>query len=84
MSMLDEIEKFMSSAETSINFRTINLGGKLLYVEGIKSVVCFGVEEMQFQLKKSLLTIGGTNLKMKYLDKSTCVIEGNIVSVVNK
>ena len=82
--MLQEIEKFMQSADTSACFRIINLGGNSLYVEGIKNVVCFGEEEMQFQLKKRLLVVSGNNLKIKYLDKTTCVINGEICSVVTK
>ena len=84
MGMLDEIEKLMAGVGTSANYRLINLGGKYLYVEGIKSVVSFGVEEMQFQLKKCLLVVAGKNLKVKYLDKSTSIIEGEIFSCTTK
>lgn len=81
MGMLDEIEKFMLSADSSINYRILNLGGKSVYVEGIKSVVSFGENEMLFQLKKSLLKIQGQALKVKYLDKTTSVIVGDIKRV---
>lgn len=84
MSMLDEIDKFMTKTDTSINFRIINLGGKCLYIEGIKSVISFGTEEMNFQMKKCMLVVIGEELKIKYLDKNTCVIEGKIVSVGEK
>ena len=82
MSLMDEIEKFMSGSMASVNYRTINLGGRVLYIEGIRSVVSFGVDEMQFQLKKGLLTVNGDNLTVKYLDKTTCTLEGDIKSVV--
>ena len=78
MSVLDEIERFMTSAELSINYRVLNLGGKSVYVEGIKSVVSFSENEMRFQLKKTLLIIEGQGLGIKYLDKTTCVISGEI------
>ncbi len=84
MSMLDEIEKFMLSTGTSINYRIVNLGGKSVYIEGIKSVLNFGVDEMTFQLKNKVLEISGANLVIKYLDKSSCVINGEINSVVTK
>ena len=84
MNMLCEIEKLMGQAGASINYRIINLGGTSLYVEGIKSVVSFGEKEMQFQLKKCLLVVAGNELKVKYLDKTTCVIVGSISSVVTK
>lgn len=78
MSVLDEIEKFMVSADMSINFRVLNLGGKSVYIEGIKSVVSFDENEMRFQLKKELLIVAGAGLSIAYLDKSTCVISGEI------
>lgn len=81
MSMIAEIEKLMNSVNLSADYRIINLGGKSLYIEGIKSVISFGEEEMRFQLKKSLLIISGQNLKVKYLDKTTCILEGVITAV---
>ena len=84
MNMLQEIENLMQSVGSSYNYRIINLGGNSLYVEGIKSVVSFGQTEMQFQLKKKLLLVAGEELKVKYLDKSTCVLEGYFYSVVVK
>ena len=74
----------MGSAGASANYRIVNLGGTSLYIEGIKTVVSFGSEEMQFQLKKQLLVVSGTDLKVKYLDKTTCVMTGEISSVVVK
>ena len=81
MSMMDEIEKLMGEIGSSANYRIINLGGNSLYVEGIKSVVFFAEEEMRFQLKKQMLSVKGNQLKIKYLDKSTCVVIGNIIAV---
>ena len=81
MSLMSEIEKLMGEVGTSANFRVINLGGNSVYIEGIKSVISFGETEMQFQLKKCLLKVVGESLKVKYLDKSTCVLEG-IIRVV--
>lgn len=78
MSMIGEIEKLMQSVGTSANYRIINLGGVNLYIEGIKTVVGFDSNEMQFQLKNQLLTVQGTNIKVKYLDKTTCILTGNI------
>lgn len=82
MGLLDEVEKLMSGSMSSVNYRTINLGGRALYIEGIKSVVSFGVDEMQFQMKKGVLKVSGVDLCVKYLDKTTCMLEGNIISVV--
>ena len=81
MSLMSEIEKLMGDVGTSASFRIVNLGGKSVYIEGIKSVVAFGENEMQFQLKKCLLKVNGESLKVKYLDKTTCVLEGDISKV---
>ena len=84
MGLIGEVEKLMNSADGSFNYRVVNLGGKTLYVEGIKHVVSLGETEILLQLKKQLLIVSGFNLKVKYLDKSTCVINGEIFSVVTK
>ena len=81
---MGEIEKLMQSVGCSSDYRIINCGGKSLYIEGIKSVICFGNCEMMFQLKKQCLQVVGNSLKIKYLDKSTCLLEGIINSVVVK
>lgn len=82
--MMNEIEKLMSDAGASVGYRIVNLGGKSVYVEGIKSVISLSESEMQFQLKKGLIIISGTNLKIKYLDLSTCTITGEIRVVETK
>ena len=84
MSMMEEIEKLMGDVGCSTNFRIINCGGSSLYIEGIKSVVSFDEKEMRFQLKKNLLIITGESLKVKYLDKTTCVLSGTIKVVETK
>ena len=82
MSLMEEVERFMLHNMASINYRLVNLGGKMLYVEGIKSVVSLGSDEMQFQLKKGLLKVLGEGLSINYLDKTTCTIQGDITSMV--
>lgn len=84
MSMMEEIEKMMNGVDASINFRVVNIGGKKLYIEGIKSVVNIGEDEMLFQMKNGTLSVSGNNLKVKYLDKTTCIIEGTIKVVGEK
>ena len=81
MSLMNEIEKLMGDVGASASFRVVNLGGTSLYAEGIKLVVSLSENEMRFQLKKGLLIIAGANLKVKYLDISTCVITGEIAKV---
>lgn len=78
MSLMNEIEKLMGEVGTNSIFRIVNLGGKNLYIEGIKTVVSFEENEMRFQLKNNVLSVKGSELKVKYLDSSTCVISGEI------
>lgn len=84
MSLMNEVEKLMNEVDASFDFRIVNLSGKKLYIEGLKSVVCLSDNEMIFQLKKQILVVSGSDLKVKYLDKSTCVLEGQITAVVLK
>ena len=84
MSLMAEIEKLMNNVDSSVCYRVINLGGKKLYIEGIKSIVRLETEEIIFQLKKQCIVVSGYNLKVKYLDKNSCVISGEILSVVQK
>ena len=84
MSLISEIEKLMNCADCSFSYRVINLGGKSVYVEGFKNVVSLAETEIILQLKKQILVISGLNLKVKYLDKSSCVVDGEIGSVVAK
>lgn len=79
--MFEEIEKFMQSAESSLTYRIVNLGGRSVYLEGIRSLVNIGENEIIFQLKSCAISVLGSNLRIKYLDKSTCVVEGTIVGV---
>lgn len=79
-----EIEKMLNTTNTSINYRIVNVGGQNLYIEGIKNVVDLKETEMTFQLKKTLLKVVGRCMKVKYLDKTTCIISGEIISVVTQ
>lgn len=82
--MMNEIEKFMSDLGGSINYKIINLGGKMVYIEGIKSVISLDETQMDFQLNRTMLSIVGRGLQIKYLDKTTCTIKGEINSVLTK
>ena len=81
MSLMSEIEKLMGEVGASVDYRIVNLNGHCVYIEGIKSVVSLDETEMQFQLKKGLIVVTGDELKVKYLDTSTCVITGQIKAV---
>lgn len=84
MSMLDELAKLMNMSNVSLDYRIVNLGGKSIYIEGLKSIVGFGTEEIILQMKKCTLLVLGREMSVKYLDKFTCIIDGEIGSVVVK
>ena len=79
--MMAEIEKLMNGVGGSFNYKIVNLGGKSVYIEGIKSIVELSENSMQFQLKKQVLCVVGNNMKVNYLDTSTCVLVGDIKAV---
>lgn len=81
MSMMAEIEKLMNGVGGSFNYKIVNLGGRSVYIEGIKSIVELNENSMQFQLKKQVLCVVGNNMKVNYLDTSTCVLVGEIKAV---
>lgn len=81
MSMMAEIEKLMNGVGSSFNYKIVNLGGRSVYIEGIKSIVELSENSMQFQLKKQVICVVGNNMKVNYLDASTCVLVGEIKAV---
>lgn len=84
MSLMQEIEKLMNCVDCSFNYRVINLGGTSVYVEGIKSIINLSETEIMLQVKGRAIAVAGNNLKIRYLDKTTCVIEGKINGVCEK
>ena len=78
---MTEIEKFMNSVGGSFNYKIVNLGGRSVYIEGIKSIVELTKSSIQFQLQKQLLCVVGNSMKVTYLDASTCVLVGEIKAV---
>lgn len=81
MSLIGEIEKLINEELSTIEYRIINIGGKNLYIEGIKNIINLSKNSMEFQLKKRTILIKGSNLIIKYLDNSTVHIFGEINEV---
>lgn len=82
MSLIGEIEKLINEELSTVEYRIINIGGKNLYIEGIKNIINLSKNSMEFQLKKRTILIKGSNLIIKYLDNSTAHIFGEINEVV--
>lgn len=83
MSLFGEIEKLVNNEFniTLNNYRYINIDGKYVYLEGHKGILHLSDEEISFKLKKKTLNIKGYNLKIKILDNTTSVVEGNVLQV---
>jgi sporulation protein YqfC len=63
-------------------YRYINIGGKMVYIEGQNGILNLTKEEISFRVRKKTCTIKGTDLYIKYYDNSTAVVCGCVISVV--
>ncbi len=60
------------------DYQCVFIGGTVLYVEGHKGLVKLSNELVMFKTKKKILSVSGTNLKLKVLSKTTLSITGDI------
>ena len=56
-------------------------GNHTVAVEGHKGIVDYRSDNVSFAVKKSVLRIGGEDLRIKYLEKNFAVVTGRIKSV---
>jgi len=82
--LLDELDNFVTNelGVTLKEYRYINIGGKMVYVEGQKGISNLTRDEISFKVNKKNCTIKGSDLYIKYYDNSTAIVCGSIVSVV--
>ena len=82
--LLDELDNYITQelGITLKEYRYINIGGKMVYVEGQSGIFNLTRDEISFKLRKKTCTIKGSDLYIKYYDNSTAVVCGSIVSVV--
>lgn len=82
-SFLQEINDFLELPMTSTvtGYKYVNLGGKLLYVQGYKDILSFSETEVILKLKQGELKVKGKNLNIKELNLNSIVIEGKIVLI---
>ena len=78
MNMMGEIDKILNSVDVSTDYRIVNIGGKKVYIEGLRSICYIKTDNILFKLKSKELNIVGDNLTIKYLDRNSCIIEGQI------
>lgn len=82
--LLDELDNYVTKelGITLKEYRYINIGGKMVYVEGHNGISTLSKEEISFKLRKKNCTIKGSDLYIKYYDNCTALVCGSIVSVV--
>ncbi len=82
--LLNELDNYITQelGVTLKEYKYINVGGKLVYVEGQRGIVDLGKEEISFKVNNKKCTIKGSDLYIKYYDKTTAIVCGSIVSVV--
>ena len=82
--LLNELDNYITQelGVTLKEYRYINIGGKLVYIEGQSGIVNLTKEEISFRVRKKTCTIKGSELYIKYYDNCTAVVCGCIVNVV--
>ena len=82
--LLNELDNYITQelGITLKEYRYINIGGKMVYIEGQGGILNLSNEEISFKLRKKTCTVKGCDLYVKYYDNSTALVCGSIVSVV--
>ena len=82
--LLNELDNYITQelGITLKEYKYVNIGGKIVYIEGQSGILALGKEEISFKVRKKVCTIKGSDLYVKYFDNSTAVVCGSIVSVV--
>lgn len=82
--LLDELDNYVTNelGITLKEYRYINIGGKMVYIEGQSGILTLNKEEISFRVRKKTCTIKGSDLYIKYYDNCTALVCGSIVSVV--
>ena len=59
-------------------FRVINFSNRSVYVEGFTNIINFEDSEVILKLKKGIVKIEGTEIKIKNMNLETIIVVGNI------
>ena len=82
--MFDKLDSYITE-ELNITlkeYKYVNIGGKIVYVEGQSGILSLSKEEISLKVSNKVCTIKGTDLYIKYYDNSTALVCGSVVSVV--
>lgn len=79
----DEIKKTGKNVKQKIfdEFNIVNLSGKLLYVEGVTTLLKLSKEIISFKVKNSIIFVEGSELIVDELSQNTIKISGKINKV---
>ena len=82
--LLNELDNYITQelGVTLKEYRYINIGGKMVYLEGQSGILSLNKGEISFKVRKKTCTIKGSELYIKYYDNNTALVCGSIVSVV--
>lgn len=84
INLVNELLERVSLGCEEIGYRYLNLGGKVLYLIGFKSVVKFSSEEITFRINNAIMiTVKGVGLYIKEMDTTSAMICGEIKAVEN-
>lgn len=77
----EEIKKSVGLERDILAYNLVNVGGKILYVEGHQGLTILSKEMIAFKVKRARVTVEGRDLKLFELTESTMKIVGQIVKV---
>lgn len=77
----DEIKKELKLEGLDAGYQIVDVGGKVVYVEGHLGVLRLSDELIMFKTKKKIISVSGRGLKLKILTKTTLSIMGEIESI---
>ena len=78
--MLNITENLLGEPKSA--YKILNLGGKEVYVMGVKKIIKFQVDEIVFKLKNNeLLSIIGADMLLKEISSGGVLISGEIKTV---
>ena len=77
----DEIKKNVGIESDVTTYNLVNIGGKVLYVEGHQGLTILSKEMIAFKVKRARITVEGKDMKLFELTDSTMKIVGQICKV---
>ena len=73
--------KFDKTMQDINEYRIINISNKLIYIEGQKGIITISDTLINFKVYHDVITVLGSNLKVKECTSDTLAICGDIIKV---